>query len=118
MEEEKIIGHFLLAGRKCGGCEDTVAYVRVAEDENPESVFIRDILYAGRLSDGWEERLPTYEENSFGDWAEINGIIELPFGVDTSEPRQQAVELTDFLLEEGKLSAKAIDQPEASFAAS
>lgn len=107
MIEEGYDRHFLIAGRRVGGCEDAVAYICVSEDEDPESIFIREILYGGQLSDDWEERFPTYEENSFGDWAHINGIIELPFGVFGSGLRQQVVELTDFRLENERLTAKA-----------
>lgn len=114
MIEEGYDRHFLISGRRVGGCEDAVAYICVSEDENPESVFIREILYGGQLSDDWEERFPTYEENSFGDWAHINGNIELPFGVIGSEPRQQAIELTDFQLGDGKFSAKTISKLHAS----
>ena len=115
MIEEGYDRHFLIAGRRVGGCEDTVAYICVSEDDDPESVFIREILYMGQLSDNWEDRFPTYEENSFGDWAHINGNIELPFGVFGSGLRQQAVELTDFRLVDGEFSAKANGKPTASF---
>jgi len=111
MIEEGDGRHFLISGRRVGVSEDTVAYIFVSEDEDPESVFISEILYGGQLSDDWEERLPTYEENSFGDWAYINGSIELPFGVIGSERRRQAVELTDFRLVDGEFSAKAIGKP-------
>lgn len=86
--------------------EDTVAYIFVSEDEDPESVFIREILYGGQLSDDWKDRFPTYEENSYGDWAHINGNIELPDGVFGPELQGKAVELTDFRLMDGKFSAK------------
>lgn len=108
MIEDVYYRHFLITGRHCGVCEDTVAHICVAEDEDPESVFIRDILYGGQLSDDWEERQPTYEENSFGDWTYINGRIQLPFGVDGAENQLQALELSDFRIEDGKISAKAV----------
>lgn len=117
MIEEGCDRHFLISGRRCGGCEETVAYICVSEDDDPESVFISEILYDGQLSEDWEERLPTYEENSFGDWAHINGNIELPFGVIGSGRQRQAVELTDFQLVEGDFSAKAIGKPSGSHSA-
>lgn len=117
MIEEGYGRHFLMSGRRVGGCEDTVAYIFVSEDEDPEPVFIREILYGGQLSNDWEERLPTYEENSYGDWAYINGSIELPFGVNGIERLRQAVELTDFSLVGGEFSAKAIRKAFGSFAA-
>lgn len=109
--EQDYYRHFLISGRKHGGCEDTTAYVCVKEEQDPDAVFIREILYKGSLSDGWEEKWPTEEENNFGDWADINGRIELPFGVGGSEIRLQAVELTDFRLGEGKFSARASSSP-------
>jgi hypothetical protein len=115
MIEEGYGRHFLIAGRRVGVSEDTVAYICVSEDEDPESVFIREILYGGQLPDDWEDRFPTYEENSFGDWAHINGNIELPFGVFGSGLQQLAVELTDFRLSDGEFSAEAISMPSGSY---
>ncbi len=112
--EQDYYRHFLISGRKHGGCEDTTAYVCVKEEQDPDAVFIREILYKGSLSDDWEERWPTEEENSFGDWADINGRIELPFGVGGPEIRLQAVELIDFRIEDGKFSTKVIIYPRAA----
>jgi hypothetical protein len=100
--------YFLISGRRVGVCEDTVAYICVSEDQDPESVFISEILYGGQLSDDWEERLPTYEENSFGDWAYINGNIELPYGADEAGADERAIILEDFTLQNGTFTARAV----------
>ena len=70
-----------------------------------EAVFIHDILYGGSLADDLEDRLPTYDENSHGDWAHINGTIELPYGISDIGDHPQTMELTDFRLENGKIVA-------------
>lgn len=114
MEEEQIFSHFLLSGRRCGWAEDMIAYVCVPEEEDPEPVFIREILYGGKLPEGWQDRLPRYEENSFGDWADINGCIELPFGIDGLVNMPHTLNLSDFRLEEGKISATATSPGEVS----
>jgi hypothetical protein len=105
MKEEKAFSHFLISGRRCGWAEDTTGYVSVPEEENPETVFIRDILYAGSLPDDWEDRSPTYEENSYGEWAFINGCIELPFGVALPEEKSCALVLEDFRMNGNTFSA-------------
>ena len=108
MSDEIYYEHYLLSGRRCGGSENSTAYIRVPEDEDPEPIFISEILYGGTLPVDWQDRLPTYEENSFGDWAYITGRIELPFGVSGSENMPQAMSLIDFRFGEGTISANAI----------
>jgi len=107
MKDQDYKRQFLMSGRQCGWSEDAVAYICVDEDEDPEPVFISEILYGGILPEGWQDRFPTYEENSFGEWASINGCIELPFGVRGSETMPQALDLSDFRFEDGKISARA-----------
>lgn len=68
------------------------------EEEDPESVFISDALYEGKLPEDREFRAPAYEENSHGEWAYINGIIELGCGVDGAGSESRAIVLGDFTL--------------------
>ena len=107
MNDKVYYMHYIVSGRRCGGAEDSTGYICVPEEEDPESVFISEILYGGTLLEGWQDRLPTYEENSFGDWAYINGRIELPFGIDGLENMPRALELNDFKFESGNISARA-----------
>jgi len=107
MMDQEYNRHFLISGRRCGCCEDAVAFISAAEDQDPEQIFIRDILYRGALPVGWEDRSPTYDENNFGEWAYINGNIELPFPVSGTEHKLQALVLDDFRLESGKISSDA-----------
>ncbi len=107
MSEKDCYEHYLVSGRRCGGSEDSIGYICVTEGEDPEAIFIREILYEGNLPEGWEDRVPTYQENSFGDWAVINGRIELPFGMESSEEIPRALKLDEFRFKNGRISASA-----------
>lgn len=108
MEVDEAKRHFIINGRICGWSEDLTAYICVDVEEDPETVFISEALYEGRLPDDWEFRAPTYEENSYGEWAYINGSIELGCGVDGAGADLRAIILEDFTLKDGTFTARAV----------
>lgn len=45
MNDKVYYMHYIVSGRRCGGAEDSTGYICVPEEEDPESVFISEILY-------------------------------------------------------------------------